>query len=45
MCYTGKCHYENYWGECTLESMEDIPDDASCALLDRAIEEERREHD
>lgn len=25
MCYTGKCKYETYWGECNLPPNEDKP--------------------
>jgi hypothetical protein len=36
MCYTGKCRYEGYMGDCTV--MSKIPDDAGCVLADKEID-------
>jgi len=37
MCYTGKCRYEGYMGDCTV--MSKIPDDAAgCILADKEID-------
>jgi hypothetical protein len=30
MCYTGKCKYETYAGDCEFFHTKDIPDDAPC---------------
>lgn len=38
MCYTGKCPYENYEGECTRPWFSDYPDDAHCVLMEKAQE-------
>lgn len=42
MCYTGKCKYETYMGDCTLPDMtyqpENFPKDAFCAKQDIEIE-------
>jgi hypothetical protein len=46
MCYTGKCKYEDYYGDCYLKSINNlrgtnldyIPDDAGCAIADKEIE-------
>ena len=34
MCYTGKCKYENYYGDCNLKLKkgEFWPDDAGCVI-------------
>jgi hypothetical protein len=31
MCFTGKCKYENYDGECTIPLHAPYPEDALCA--------------
>ena len=39
MCYTGKCPYEGYMGDCTLNiSKNPMPDDAGCVIADEAID-------
>ena len=39
MCYSGRCKYEDYCGECTLSYNEKYPDDAGCIETDKIIEE------
>jgi len=29
MCYSGKCPYEDYWGDCTIKNGR-YPEDALC---------------
>lgn len=38
MCYTGKCRYEMYWGECNKRGK--YPDDALCVIIEKEIEKE-----
>ena len=33
MCYTGRCRYEGYMGDCTIADGK-YPDDAGCVLAD-----------
>ncbi|HHX69997.1 MAG TPA: hypothetical protein GX708_18365 [Gallicola sp.] len=41
MCYTGKCNYEDYVGECTLNCKPgEYPNDAHCLEQDLLIDEE-----
>jgi hypothetical protein len=44
MCYTGKCHYEDYLGECTIKDIKDIPDDAGCVIAEIEIEKIEKEN-
>ena len=37
MCYTGKCPYENYQGDCTRRD-NTYPDDAHCVVMEKAQE-------
>jgi len=39
MCYTGKCKYEDYWGECTLGPRKPFPYDAGCIIRDNERED------
>ena len=43
MCYSGKCKYENYNGECTIPWLADYPDDAGCVLAAVAEAQAARE--
>lgn len=36
MCYTGKCKYEGYMGDCTIHGKR--PEDALCRQQDEMIE-------
>lgn len=46
MCYTGKCKYENYMGDCNIRNYNikkglpigTLPEDAGCAIADMEIE-------
>lgn len=31
MCYTGKCKYENYYGDCVIKDS-NYPEDAACTM-------------
>jgi hypothetical protein len=39
MCYTGKCKYELYFGDCSLRNNEPIPEDAACVEAEKARED------
>lgn len=38
MCYSGKCKYEQYNGDCKLTSFP-YPEDAACVIADKEIQE------
>lgn len=45
MCYSGKCKYETYLGDCTISHLfgtDAFPNDAYCALCDKEQEEQER---
>jgi len=33
MCYSGRCRYEQYFGDCSLNPNDPIPDDALCSQV------------
>lgn len=44
MCYSGRCKYEDYMGDCTIVSKlntEMVPLDADCVISDLHIEEQK----
>ena len=45
MCYSGKCKYELWLGDCSIRQFEDVPDDALCNTIGSEIGEEVRAHD
>lgn len=45
MCYTGRCKYEDYMGECNFSSTDDFPQDAECVQQDLYILQEEMIND